>query len=180
VADGAELPGVDELWRELLDDARWAPSPHNTQPWRLRVIAEREAELLYDPARLLPNTDADGRFMTATFGIFVEAIVVAAAARGHDLAVGYDGHSWILTRQPRRSSRRCASSRIRATTRSGASSWRRVARRGGPTTAVRSTTACSRSCASWPPTTDTGLPGAANQSWLGRRSRSTSRRCSQT
>lgn len=84
---------MDELWREVLDDARWAPSPHNTQPWRLRVIAEREAELLYDPDRLLPDTDADGRFMTTTLGIFVEAIVVAAAARGHDLAVGYDGRA---------------------------------------------------------------------------------------
>jgi hypothetical protein len=82
---------VDELWRELLEDARWAPSPHNTQPWKLRVVEEREAELLYDPERLLPDTDAGGRFMTVTLGIFVEAIVVAAAARGHDLAVGYDG-----------------------------------------------------------------------------------------
>jgi Nitroreductase family len=82
---------VDELWRELLDDARWAPSPHNTQPWKLRVIEEREAELLYDPDRLLPDTDAGGRFMTVALGIFVEAMVVAAAARGHDLAVGYDG-----------------------------------------------------------------------------------------
>jgi len=82
---------VDALWRELLDDARWAPSPHNTQPWKLRVIEEREAELLYDPERLLPDTDAAGRFTTVALGIFVEAIVVAAAARGHDLAVGYDG-----------------------------------------------------------------------------------------
>jgi Nitroreductase family len=88
---GRKLPVVDELWRELLDDARWAPSPHNTQPWKLRVVEEREAELLYDPERLLPDTDADGRFMTVALGMFVEAIVVAAAARGHDLAVGYDG-----------------------------------------------------------------------------------------
>lgn len=87
----AEQPHVSELWHELLEDARWAPSPHNTQPWRLRVLSEREAELRYDAARLLPDTDTDGRFMTATLGIFVEALVIAAAARGHDLAVGYDG-----------------------------------------------------------------------------------------
>jgi hypothetical protein len=82
---------VDELWRELLEDARWAPSAHNTQPWKLRIIEEREAELLYDPERLLPDTDPTGRFMALTLGVFVESIVVASAARGYDLAVGYDG-----------------------------------------------------------------------------------------
>jgi hypothetical protein len=76
---------TDALWRDLLEDARWAPSPHNIQPWLLRAAGEREAELLYDPARLLPDTDPGGRFMTVGMAVFVEALAVAAAARGHSL-----------------------------------------------------------------------------------------------
>jgi len=70
------------IWAELLEDARWAPSPHNVQPWRLRPQSETRAELLYDPARLLPYTDPESAFMTLTLGLFVECLAVAAAARG--------------------------------------------------------------------------------------------------
>ena len=69
-------------WAELLEDARWAPSPHNVQPWRLRPRSDTTAELLYDPARLLPYTDPASAFMTLTLGLFVECLAVAAAARG--------------------------------------------------------------------------------------------------
>jgi hypothetical protein len=80
---------IDALWRELLEDARWAPSPHNIQPWLLRVLSETEADLLYDPARLLPDTDPGGRFMTVGLAIFVEALAVAAAARGCSLTASH-------------------------------------------------------------------------------------------
>jgi hypothetical protein len=76
---------VATLWRELVEDARWAPSPHNTQPWLLRIQSEREAELLYVPGRLLPGTDPGGRFVTVGLGLFVEALAIAAAARGQAL-----------------------------------------------------------------------------------------------
>jgi hypothetical protein len=69
-------------WNELVADALLAPSPHNTQPWLVRPVSETEAELYVDAARTLPATDSDGAFMTATLGIFVEALDVAAAARG--------------------------------------------------------------------------------------------------
>jgi len=70
------------MWTALLDDARLAPSPHNTQPWQLHVLSDAEAELYAVADRTLPTTDADGAFMTAGMGIFVEALDVAAAARG--------------------------------------------------------------------------------------------------
>src|SRR5205823_156606 len=68
-----------------------APSPHNTQPWLLRVVSDREAELRYDPDRLLPVTDPSGRFMVCGLGIFAEALSVAAAGRGLELRCDYDG-----------------------------------------------------------------------------------------
>ena len=39
---GANAPGIDQrdphgLWREAAAYARWTPSPHNIQPWLLRV-----------------------------------------------------------------------------------------------------------------------------------------------
>ena len=82
---------VQEPWVDLLEDARLAPSPHNTQPWLLRVVSADRAELRYDPARLLPVTNPTGRFMVCGLGIFVEALSIAAAACGFELGWEYDG-----------------------------------------------------------------------------------------
>jgi hypothetical protein len=79
---------VETVWHELVEQARWAPSPHNTQPWRIEVRSEREADLYAERSRLLPVEDPDGRFLTAGLGIFVEALKVVAAARG--LHLRYD------------------------------------------------------------------------------------------
>src|ERR687898_2978504 len=69
-------------WREILDDARWAPSPHNTQPWLVRVLSPETAELYAPRGRLLPVEDPTGRFETAAQGIFLEALDVAAGRLG--------------------------------------------------------------------------------------------------
>jgi hypothetical protein len=78
-------------WAELVEEARWAPSPHNLQAWLLRPRGATEAELLYDPARTLPETDAGGRFITVALGVFIESLAIAAAAGGFRLDVSYDG-----------------------------------------------------------------------------------------
>ena len=77
------------MWPELIDVARWAPSPHNIQPWRVRIRSETDAELLYDPARLLPETDPSGRFSAVGLGVFLETLAVAARARGRDVESGF-------------------------------------------------------------------------------------------
>src|SRR5215218_5359359 len=69
-------------WREILDDARWAPSPHNTQPWLVRLLSPEAAELYATRERLLPVEDPEGRFETAAQGIFLEALDVAAGKLG--------------------------------------------------------------------------------------------------
>jgi hypothetical protein len=78
---------AEPTWQELVDVARWAPSPHNMQPWKVRVRSATEAELMADPARLLPETDPDGAFMTVGLGIFVEMLAIAAHARGQEVDV---------------------------------------------------------------------------------------------
>src|SRR6266496_6383519 len=74
-------------WRRLLEYARWAPSPHNIQPWQLHPLSEEEAELLYVPDRLLPDTDSSGVFTIAGLGIFVEHLAIAAHGEGLELDV---------------------------------------------------------------------------------------------
>jgi hypothetical protein len=77
-------------WTEIVDLARWAPSPHNIQTWRVRPLSGREAELLYDPARTLPVTDPAGAFTKAGLGVFVETLAVAAASHALRLEVEWD------------------------------------------------------------------------------------------
>jgi hypothetical protein len=77
-------------WTDLIELARWAPSPHNIQTWKVRLLSDRHAELLYDPARTLPATDPDGAFTKVGLGVFVETLAVAAAARGFRLEVEWD------------------------------------------------------------------------------------------
>lgn len=73
-------------WLALVEDARLAPSPHNTQPWRLVAHSPDRADLYAPAERLLPVEDPGGRFLTAGMGMFLEALDVAAAARGLELA----------------------------------------------------------------------------------------------
>jgi hypothetical protein len=80
-----------ELWKELLEYARWAPSPHNIQAWKFRLLTETEAVLLFDPTRLLPGTDPTGRFTAAGFGIMLEMMSIAAAPHGLEVKTEYLG-----------------------------------------------------------------------------------------
>ena len=44
-------------WNELIDYARWCPTVHNLQPHLVKIISETEAELHYNPTRLIPVGD---------------------------------------------------------------------------------------------------------------------------
>jgi hypothetical protein len=69
-------------WEWLLSHAALAPSPHNVQPWRIRIQSEHEAELWIERARTLPDEDVTGSFIVMTMGLFVETLRLAAAHRG--------------------------------------------------------------------------------------------------
>lgn len=74
-------------WKELIDVARWAPTIHNLQPHQIKVISENEAQLFYDPKRLLPVEDPDSKFTTVALGVFIEHLSIAAAPFGHKVII---------------------------------------------------------------------------------------------
>lgn len=85
---GAERD-TEGVWREGAAYARWAPSPHNIQPWRLRVLSATSCELCYDPARLLPQTDPTSAFTMMGLAMFVEYLSIAVGTRGFAVHADY-------------------------------------------------------------------------------------------
>jgi hypothetical protein len=75
-----------ELWWTLLETAIQTPSPHNVQPWRIRLLSKQEAALYIDGKRTLPEEDPTGSFILSAMGMFVEAIALLAAPLGFRLA----------------------------------------------------------------------------------------------
>lgn len=60
-----------------------APSAHNTQPWRIEVISDTEAQVYFDPDRLLPVTDPPGRQVHISHGTLVEMTAISATHLGY-------------------------------------------------------------------------------------------------
>lgn len=90
----------DGRWATALQYARWTPSPHNMQPWRIRVLDAQRAELYCDPDRRLPNTDPQSAFTMVTLSMFAEYLAIAFAAQGYlltadfaDAPVDYTAHT---------------------------------------------------------------------------------------
>ncbi|KAA9339094.1 hypothetical protein F0P96_00200 [Hymenobacter busanensis] len=86
---GSRQPAAEaaptQRWAQLLDYARWAPSPHNVQPWKLQVLSATEAALYYDPTRLLVHTDPTSAFTIIGLGMFIECLRIAAGPLGFAL-----------------------------------------------------------------------------------------------
>ncbi len=75
-----------KTWHEILEIAIHAPSPHNVQPWRIKITDQTNAELFIDSRRTLPKEDVTGSFIILTMGMFIEALKILAAARGFNLS----------------------------------------------------------------------------------------------
>lgn len=69
------------VWATLLETAIHSPSPHNVQPWRVRIRNDREADLLVDSERTLPKEDPTGSFIILTMGMLIEALALLAAQK---------------------------------------------------------------------------------------------------
>jgi len=74
-------------WEEIGDLARLAPTPHNTQPFRIRPRADGGADLLLLCERLLPAEDPGNAYVTSAFGIFAMALERAGRSLGHEVVV---------------------------------------------------------------------------------------------
>lgn len=76
------------IWEDILKTAIHAPSPHNVQPWRIKIVSDTEAELYIDSTRTLPEEDVTGSFIILTMGLFIESLRICSWI--HSLDIEYD------------------------------------------------------------------------------------------
>jgi len=73
-------------WQQLAELARLAPTPHNTQPFRIRPLSARVAQIVILRERMLPVEDTDNLYVLSSFGIFAETLACAGRHLGLTLA----------------------------------------------------------------------------------------------
>ncbi len=73
---------MNSQWEAIIQTALRTPSPHNTQPWRLRIRDDRHATLFMETARTLPDEDTTGHFIRCAMGMFLEALRIISANAG--------------------------------------------------------------------------------------------------
>lgn len=80
----------EQTWKEIVDDARWAPSGYNAQPWLFGI--DGDTLTLYSrPERWRPVIDPRNRELLISIGALAHSLRVAAAARGRSLQ-----EEWLL------------------------------------------------------------------------------------
>lgn len=87
-------------WHQIVEFARWAPSPHNTQPCRIKIINDTTAELYFVCDRGLRVGDPQGKFTFLTFGIFVETLAIATSHHGYTLTYEYTEEPLYVNDEP--------------------------------------------------------------------------------
>ncbi|HEX6164398.1 MAG TPA: hypothetical protein VFZ31_13600 [Vicinamibacterales bacterium] len=74
--------GVNDInYRELVRDASFAASSHNTQPWKFKIDAER-ISILPDFTRRCPVVDPDDHHLFVSLGCAAENLLLSAEAAG--------------------------------------------------------------------------------------------------
>jgi hypothetical protein len=62
LASDRHLEPVPSVWEQISSLARWAPTPHNTQPFRLIPRDDRTADIVILTERMLPREDHGNRY----------------------------------------------------------------------------------------------------------------------
>jgi len=75
------------VWESIASLARLAPTPHNTQPFRILPRDDRTADLVALTERFLPREDHGNLYVGSAFGIFAATLERAARQFGHILTV---------------------------------------------------------------------------------------------
>ena len=76
---------LTETWRDILEIAQRAPSPHNVQPWKVMITSEETCEVFIDSARTLPKEDTTGSFIISGMVMYLETMRYAAQIYQQDL-----------------------------------------------------------------------------------------------
>ena len=76
-----------QVWEELGSLARLAPTPHNTQPFRIVPRGPERADLVLLTDRLLPREDHGNLYVVSAFGIFTATLERAARHFGYEVTV---------------------------------------------------------------------------------------------
>lgn len=79
-----------DIWQDIASYARFTPSPHNTQPFRLHQISKDSAEIVFLPDRGLYIGDPKGKFTWLAGGIFAEICRLAALKFGYALEINWN------------------------------------------------------------------------------------------
>lgn len=73
---------------EIIRLASLAPSSHNAQMWKLKVINEKEFLVIWDDSRKLPASDPTNREAMISIGAFIENFV--EASKGYNMDTGVE------------------------------------------------------------------------------------------
>lgn len=73
----------------LIRFATLAPSSHNTQPWKFKIVGDERIELYTDEKRWLKVADADKREMFISVGCALENLLISAAHFGLNAETEY-------------------------------------------------------------------------------------------
>jgi hypothetical protein len=79
----SEASDDEGLWLDIAEEVRWYPSPHNSQPIKLKPISETAAVVYYDLDLGLPAESFGIPFGHVCAGVFLESLSVVAAAQGY-------------------------------------------------------------------------------------------------
>jgi hypothetical protein len=78
------------VWEDVAETVRLYPSPHNSQPIKLRPLSDTTAALFYDLDLGLPAESFGIPFAHVCAGVFLESLHVVAAGLGHHVVEDLD------------------------------------------------------------------------------------------
>jgi len=76
----------------ILDEARWAPSGDNEQPWRFQVLSEHHVDVHYPGTAPDDLYNFDGRPALISLGCLAESLRLAASRFGWEMHWHYETH----------------------------------------------------------------------------------------